>query len=248
MFIALWRLANDGQNNYCVKTSREYEKLKLRYMEWDSLPYEQKYGEGTALSVKQKISESLKAAHENMPEKFKLERNKKISSKLKGNKNGFKGNLGKHFYTNGEKSILAFECPEGFWKSGNCCMHISNKKEKGLVIKNLEELAPCRVRSRTTHTREETNAILSLIQRKLIFALNFHTGEYKELKGIKFSWKELGFNSESGLSHTIKKYNSALKSDDFDFKLGPNPWFVSTIEFSKERILNIMRKKVNMTP
>lgn len=31
MFIALWHLANDGQNNYCVRGSRQYEQLRERF-------------------------------------------------------------------------------------------------------------------------------------------------------------------------------------------------------------------------
>ena len=32
MFYALWILANDGQNKYCIKGSRQYEKLKEKYV------------------------------------------------------------------------------------------------------------------------------------------------------------------------------------------------------------------------
>ena len=31
MFLALWRLSNDNQNRYCIKNSKEYEKLKIRF-------------------------------------------------------------------------------------------------------------------------------------------------------------------------------------------------------------------------
>lgn len=31
MFLALWYLANDGQNKYCIKNSKEYERLKIIY-------------------------------------------------------------------------------------------------------------------------------------------------------------------------------------------------------------------------
>ena len=31
MIYALWRLANDKQNNYCIKGSKEYEQLKIKF-------------------------------------------------------------------------------------------------------------------------------------------------------------------------------------------------------------------------
>jgi DNA-directed RNA polymerase subunit RPC12/RpoP len=37
MLLSLWRLANDGQNNYCIKNSREYERLKIRFSKFQSL-------------------------------------------------------------------------------------------------------------------------------------------------------------------------------------------------------------------
>ena len=38
MFFAIWELANDGQNNYCVKNSREYLRLREKYSELRSKP------------------------------------------------------------------------------------------------------------------------------------------------------------------------------------------------------------------
>jgi hypothetical protein len=53
MFFGLWRLANDGQNNYCIKGSKEYEKLKIRFCELQK-------GQIISSEMKQQISQTLK--------------------------------------------------------------------------------------------------------------------------------------------------------------------------------------------
>lgn len=91
MFLALWRLANDGQNKYCIKGSREYEKLKLRFSEFSSkLHSGNKYCKGI---------------------KWSEEVCKKRGNSLKGK------NKGKTTYNNGKIAICILgEPPEGFVK------------------------------------------------------------------------------------------------------------------------------------
>ena len=67
MFLALWYLANDGQNNYIVKNSKEYEKLRIKVSEKLSILYKGKsknkglwnsFSEEKKIEIKQKIRKS----------------------------------------------------------------------------------------------------------------------------------------------------------------------------------------------
>ena len=88
MFLALWRLVNDGQNKYIIKGSKEYEKIKLQCIE-------------------NKVFSAFKG-------KTHTEevRNKIRISKIGSNNPSY----GKHWFTNGEINILSKECPKGFYK------------------------------------------------------------------------------------------------------------------------------------
>lgn len=66
--------------------------------------------------TKRKISESKKGKHHSE------ETRQKVSEAMKGERNGMYGkcgekhhSYGKHWYTNGVKNILAFDCPYGFY-------------------------------------------------------------------------------------------------------------------------------------
>ena len=47
------------------------------------------------------------------------------------------GNRGMHWYNNGEKSIQAFECPEGFVK-GRLCQHRGNQPDGARLVDTVE--------------------------------------------------------------------------------------------------------------
>lgn len=86
MFLALWKLCSDGQNNVCSPS--EYEKIKLQ-------------------CIKNKSFNTFKG-------KTHTEevRNKIRASKIGSNNPSY----GKHWYTNGEINILSKACPKGFYK------------------------------------------------------------------------------------------------------------------------------------
>lgn len=91
MFMALWLLANDGQNNYCVKGSRLYESLRIKaatfsknrtWCPTDEQIANMKIGckHRDTPEYRKKLSDSLKG------KKFSDERKKHISESLKGRK------------------------------------------------------------------------------------------------------------------------------------------------------------------
>jgi hypothetical protein len=100
MFFALWRLLNDGQNNYVIKGSKEYEQLKIIHSKvcserskklWQNSDYRKKFTwfgknlKGTKLSEtrKKEISESLKGNSNHTGHHFTQEQKENISKKTK---------------------------------------------------------------------------------------------------------------------------------------------------------------------
>ena len=91
MFLALWWLANDGQNKYC--TSREYEKLKKEYRFSESHIKNIKkashklWKSNKANDLRKRISESVKAVFKSDEMRYILKQNgllvRKISLKYK---------------------------------------------------------------------------------------------------------------------------------------------------------------------
>ena len=74
MFCALWILANDGQNKYCIKGSREYERLKLRFSKYlsERLKGDKNHNKnGLKEETKLKISQSLKEYYSTNPSYWK---------------------------------------------------------------------------------------------------------------------------------------------------------------------------------
>ena len=103
MFLALWKLCSDRQNNVC--SPLEYEKIKLQ-------------------CIKNKSFNTFKG-------KTHTEevRNKIRISKIGSNN----PNYGKHWFTNGEINVLSKECPKGFYKGATIdeetkkkCAHTKN--------------------------------------------------------------------------------------------------------------------------
>lgn len=135
MFLALWYLANDGQNNYCIKNSKEYQAIKERYH--------------FSKSHLENIRKANKYHAKNMPDEERLKRKasqKKLSWFTNGTEEGrfeycpdgwIKGrcsvsnpyNKGKTLFTNGVIQIYADECPKGFWKGQ---LNKTGGKNKGM--------------------------------------------------------------------------------------------------------------------
>ena len=96
MFFALWRLANDGQNKYCIKNSRTYEILRIKASilskskTWKPTEQQlQNMRDGCRKrdtpEYRKKLSNSLKG------KKFSEERKQHIGIALKGKPSPFKG-------------------------------------------------------------------------------------------------------------------------------------------------------------
>jgi hypothetical protein len=83
-------------------------------------------GKPKSEETKKKISESKKNPSEETRKKLSKinkgknlseEQKRKISKSCMGKNKGFlNGNYGKHWYTDGTKNIMSFECPDGFYK------------------------------------------------------------------------------------------------------------------------------------
>lgn len=63
MFLAIWFLANDGRNRYCIKNSHTYEELRKRFSEYVSNKFKghsfnkglyEKFSEDKKLEIKEK--------------------------------------------------------------------------------------------------------------------------------------------------------------------------------------------------
>jgi hypothetical protein len=112
MFLSLWILANDGRNNYCVKSSKEYEKLKIR----NSKSYSEKLKKnhhlknGVSEKTKLKISKSMKEHYKTgksywTGKKRTDDDKRKIGLNIRGRK----------WFTNGIIDRFVYECPVGFY-------------------------------------------------------------------------------------------------------------------------------------
>lgn len=121
------------------------------------------------------------------PERF-LERNKKISEKMKGNRNGSfrkvclnkkKTIISKKDYS-GRKNIIKTPNPLGKWKS----------KTRGMSV--------------------------SKAQMEKVYFYSFQTKEYKEFESIKTGWKEMGFSSESTALRFCRYCTKLLENNTLD--------------------------------
>jgi hypothetical protein len=83
MFYALWRLANDNQNNYCVKGSREYERIKLTWIKLLSVPFISRFGEEKAKEIIKKRSLAMTGRKQSEQEIFKRANSPKFKEGIK---------------------------------------------------------------------------------------------------------------------------------------------------------------------
>jgi hypothetical protein len=124
MEAAIWLLANDGQNNYIVKNSREYEAVKLAYiramkekltgLRWwtkDGITMRSHTSPGDDWIIgrpaaSEETKQKMRDAHQ------AINKDPIRSAELKSY--SAKASKGKKLYTNGTVSVFAYECPEGF--------------------------------------------------------------------------------------------------------------------------------------
>jgi len=131
MFLALWRLANDKQNKYLIKNSKEYEKLKIKFSEFLSKLHKGiSRGKGISKNKGIKHSDESKKNMSKGHSGYGWWTNGIIETQSLNQPNGFwKGRIFKHkdkskyatmsgkiWWTNGNKNIIDFKCPQGFWK------------------------------------------------------------------------------------------------------------------------------------
>jgi hypothetical protein len=143
MFLALWILANDNQNKYCVKSSHEYEKIRARYSRVVSERFtggHQNLGRVKTEEERAQLRVSCLGVnkgrvrynngvierrfhkHETIPEGFvrgglpaHFEKLKGIAISKEAKKKLSKSITGRHFFTNGIETRFLKECPPG-WK------------------------------------------------------------------------------------------------------------------------------------
>lgn len=135
MFLAVWYLANDDQNKYCIKGSKEYQKLKERYHFSESHLENIRqanifHAKNMSIEERQKRSEAQKklswftngideGRFEYCPDGWVKGRNLTNNPK----------NKGKTLFTNGVTQLYADTCPDGFWKGQ---LYKTGGKNKGM--------------------------------------------------------------------------------------------------------------------
>lgn len=134
MWSALWYMSSKSKkekSNYPKLTLREYEKIKIEYAKSNSNHLKGK-------------------KNANMARVFSEEALKKIREKSKGNTNV----RGKSWWTKGEESTMAFECPgDGWvkgrntkgkkaWNKGISPSKETKEKQKQSLLKKIADMSP----------------------------------------------------------------------------------------------------------
>ena len=123
MFLGLWFLANDGQNNYCVKGSREYEQLRIKAAEVMSKRFKGRPMLRNYSGCNNPMYRKNAFANKTTEEMDLIRQN--MSKASKGSNNA---SFGKHWFTNGKDIVYDFTCPPNFWKGVPQSYKDKNKK------------------------------------------------------------------------------------------------------------------------
>ena len=143
MFLALWWLANDDQNKYIIKGSKEYEKIKKEVSEKLKKAYKGKhlnkvsfkdFSDEKKAEIGKKISEKLSGRK--LSDKHKENLRKAIENKVyirkhtdEEKKKISESSKGRKWYTNGEINKFCKEAPEGFNLGRVYINHTNNGKK-----------------------------------------------------------------------------------------------------------------------
>ena len=179
MFLALWRLANDGQNNYCVKNSRDYQRLKEQYKIY-------KMSDET----KNKIREARK--FQDMSWRKDWHPDECSRKKMR------ESHLGMKWWNNGVISTQSLEKPGDNWVEGRLYEPSKTTKEK-LRNANLGK-------KQSDETKRKRSQTLKTLRAKGLVKQYYWVCQESLEKRTAKEWKLLGFNVYKRFSKGLHFY------------------------------------------